>query len=142
MTVTGSPGGLSAARPACAELNRMKVARTACEATRFVAFRAMLVVLPLKRTPEPSKCASALSAQNTWFCARIRPMDKGADWHDLGSIEVLSRQPLQQIRAGGKRIALSFQNGQFGAISGVCNHAGGPLGVGQLEGELVVCPWH
>jgi len=81
-------------------------------------------------------------AQNTWFCVRIRRMDKGADWHDLGAAESLALQPLQQLRVGGKRIALSFQNGQFGAISGVCNHAGGPLGEGRLDGELAVCPWH
>jgi len=82
------------------------------------------------------------AAQNTWFCVRIRRMDKDADWHDLGAAELLAQQPLQELRAGGKRIALSFQNGQFGAISGVCNHAGGPLGQGRLDGELVVCPWH
>jgi nitrite reductase/ring-hydroxylating ferredoxin subunit/multimeric flavodoxin WrbA len=69
-------------------------------------------------------------------------MDKEADWHDLGAADQLALQPLQQIIAGGKRIALSFQSGQFGAISGVCNHAGGPLGEGRLDGELVVCPWH
>jgi nitrite reductase/ring-hydroxylating ferredoxin subunit/multimeric flavodoxin WrbA len=69
-------------------------------------------------------------------------MDKGEDWHDLGAAELLARRPLQELSAGGKKIALSFQNGQFGAISGVCNHVGGPLGQGRLEGDLVVCPWH
>lgn len=69
-------------------------------------------------------------------------MEQGAHWHDLGVAELLSQRPLQELTAGGKRIALSFQNGQFGAISGVCNHAGGPLGQGRLDGELVVCPWH
>ncbi len=83
-----------------------------------------------------------LALQNTWFCVRIRRMDKNAVWHDLGAAELLAQKPLQQVRAGGKWIALSFQNGQFGAISGVCNHAGGPLGHGRLDGELVVCPWH
>src|SRR5262249_40825415 len=28
------------------------------------------------------------------------------------------------------------------AINGVCNHAGGPLAKGTLEGDYVVCPWH
>ncbi len=69
-------------------------------------------------------------------------MDKGADWHDLGAAELLAQRPLQELSAGGKKIALSFQAGQFGAISGVCNHVGGPLGQGRLDGELVVCPWH
>jgi multimeric flavodoxin WrbA len=33
-------------------------------------------------------------------------------------------------------------NGRFAAISGACNHVGGPLGDGRLDGEYVVCPWH
>ena len=30
----------------------------------------------------------------------------------------------------------------FSALSGICNHVGGPLGHGRIEGEHVVCPWH
>ena len=63
-------------------------------------------------------------------------------WHDLGSVDELRRQPLQQITVGRTRIALSWQDGRFGAISGACNHVGGPLGDGHLDGEYVVCPWH
>mgnify|MGYP003466572989 CR=1 FL=1 len=40
------------------------------------------------------------------------------------------------------RLALSFKDGVFGAVSGVCNHAGGPLGEGRLDGDYIVCPWH
>ena len=63
-------------------------------------------------------------------------------WHDLGSIEELERHPLQQLTVGRTRIALSCLNGEFSAISGACNHAGGPLGDGRLDGDYVVCPWH
>jgi multimeric flavodoxin WrbA/nitrite reductase/ring-hydroxylating ferredoxin subunit len=69
-------------------------------------------------------------------------MEQPADWHDLGAVEQLARAPLQELIVRGKRIALSYQGGQFGAISGVCNHVGGPLGHGRLDGEYVVCPWH
>jgi len=48
-------------------------------------------------------------------------------WQDLGSIEELKRRPLTQINLGRMKIALSYVNGQFGAVSGTCNHAGGPL---------------
>lgn len=64
------------------------------------------------------------------------------DWHDLGRIEELKKQPLQQVRIGKTRVALSWQDGEFGAVSGTCNHVGGPLGEGTLDGEYVVCPWH
>lgn len=63
-------------------------------------------------------------------------------WHDLGLIADLSKYPLQQLEVAGKKIALIYKEGQFNAISGVCNHVGGPLGDGCLEGDYVVCPWH
>ncbi len=63
-------------------------------------------------------------------------------WHVLGSVESLQQKALQQIQIDRLKIALSYIDGKFGAISGVCNHVGGPLGEGTLEGELVVCPWH
>jgi nitrite reductase/ring-hydroxylating ferredoxin subunit len=63
-------------------------------------------------------------------------------WHDAGSAAELARTPLQQIQLHGTRLALSCVDGVFGAIHGNCNHAGGPLGQGSLEGDYVVCPWH
>ena len=63
-------------------------------------------------------------------------------WFDLGPAEELARHPLRQVTAGRVRLTLSCKDGQFGAISGVCNHVGGPLGEGHLDGEYVVCPWH
>lgn len=63
-------------------------------------------------------------------------------WADLGPVEELKRTPLRQVVLGRTRIALSWQDGRFGAVSGVCNHAGGPLGDGTLDGEYLVCPWH
>src|SRR4051812_28522688 len=69
-------------------------------------------------------------------------MSDAARWHDLGSVEELSRNSLRQISIGRTKIALTCQNGRFGAISGACNHAGGPLGDGRLDGDYVVCPWH
>ena len=65
-----------------------------------------------------------------------------ARWYDLGSVEDLAKHPLRQLTAGRVRIALSHKDGVFGAISGVCNHVGGPLGDGHLDGDYVVCPWH
>jgi len=63
-------------------------------------------------------------------------------WHELGPVEFLQQKSLQQIQIDRLKIALSYANGKFGAISGVCNHAGAPLGEGNLEGDLIVCPWH
>jgi len=64
------------------------------------------------------------------------------DWFDVGAEGDLQQRPLQEVRLGSKRIALVFKDGAFSAISGVCNHVGGPLGEGRIEGDYVVCPWH
>ena len=69
-------------------------------------------------------------------------MPTNAKWHRLGSIAVLQKTPLQQIDIDGKRIALSYSENQFGAISGDCLHFGGPLGNGTIQNDYVVCPWH
>ena len=63
-------------------------------------------------------------------------------WYNLGTAAELARKPLQQITIGRTRIALSYKDGRFGAISGACNHVGGPLGEGHCDGDYVVCPWH
>jgi len=68
--------------------------------------------------------------------------DTGSAFVDVGSAEELARRPLQTVTLGRTRIALVHRAGRFSAISGVCNHVGGPLGDGKLDGEWVVCPWH
>ncbi len=62
-------------------------------------------------------------------------------WHDLGPVEQFSR-PVTPVTVGKKRYAVTRQGERFGVISGICNHAGGPLGEGRCDGEYVVCPWH
>ena len=69
-------------------------------------------------------------------------MADGEDWVDIGAVEELSRLPVQRVLARRLPLALSFADGRFGAVSNVCNHAGGPLGEGALDGEYLVCPWH
>ena len=65
------------------------------------------------------------------------------NWHRLGPVEQFADKPLQQLKIGNRTIALSYCDGEFGAISGVCLHVGGPLGEGTLsDSGYVVCPWH
>ncbi len=42
----------------------------------------------------------------------------------------------------GEEIALFNVNGEFFAISNSCPHRNGPLGEGNLDGEIVSCPLH
>jgi len=65
------------------------------------------------------------------------------DWFDVGSEEeIRSGAAVREVRLGRTRVALVVAGGEITAISGVCNHVGGPLGEGTLEGDYVVCPWH
>src|SRR5262245_64249851 len=65
-----------------------------------------------------------------------------SDWVDIGSVEELRTRSVQEVTVRRTRIALVHRDGAFSAISGACNHAGGPLGQGTLDGDYVVCPWH
>ena len=69
-------------------------------------------------------------------------MEDEKEWRDAGSVEELSKKPVTEVSFGRRKIAVSHKDGVFGAVSGACNHVGGPLGQGRLDGEYVVCPWH
>src|ERR1041384_3647923 len=65
-----------------------------------------------------------------------------AMWHRLGTkAEVLTRVPYS-VKVDRHHVAVFFHDGAFRAISNICNHRGGPLSEGRLEGEFVTCPWH
>jgi nitrite reductase/ring-hydroxylating ferredoxin subunit/multimeric flavodoxin WrbA len=63
-------------------------------------------------------------------------------WQDIGAAEELASTALRQVAIGRTKIALIHRDGEWSALSGVCNHVGGPLGEGRLDGDYVVCPWH
>ena len=63
-------------------------------------------------------------------------------WINLGEVEELKKKPLQEIKIGMGKLALTYVNGEFGAVDGICIHANGSLGEGTLEGDIIVCPVH
>jgi nitrite reductase/ring-hydroxylating ferredoxin subunit/multimeric flavodoxin WrbA len=69
-------------------------------------------------------------------------MNTPAEWIDVGSADDFKRTALREAKLGDRLVAVSYKDGKFGVISNQCNHVGGPLGKGILEGEMVVCPWH
>ena len=46
------------------------------------------------------------------------------------------------VEADGKALALFNVDGGYYALDNACAHRGGPLGEGDLDGTVVVCPWH
>ena len=64
------------------------------------------------------------------------------NWIDIGSADELSATPLKRVTAMNRELAVSYKDAKFGVLSNTCNHVGGPLGKGRLDGEYIVCPWH
>jgi len=48
----------------------------------------------------------------------------------------------KQVVVNGHAIALFNVNGNYHAIEDTCCHRGAPLWEGDLEGTVVICPWH
>ncbi|MFY4730089.1 Rieske (2Fe-2S) protein [Nitrospira sp. BLG_2] len=44
--------------------------------------------------------------------------------------------------ANGKTLAIFNVDGTIHAINNTCCHREGPLGEGELDGDIVTCPWH
>ncbi len=46
------------------------------------------------------------------------------------------------VDAGGKVLALFNVDGSYFALDNDCPHRGGPLGEGDVDGTVSICPWH
>lgn len=46
------------------------------------------------------------------------------------------------VDADGTTLALFNVDGGIYALDNACAHRGGPLGEGDLDGAVIVCPWH
>lgn len=49
---------------------------------------------------------------------------------------------MKAVEVDGRRVALVNVEGMIYALDNNCPHQGGPLAAGQLQGEVITCPWH
>lgn len=49
---------------------------------------------------------------------------------------------IKDVRIGSQRLVLCRQRDEYFVLDGVCSHAGGPLCRGEIDGAVLVCPWH
>jgi nitrite reductase/ring-hydroxylating ferredoxin subunit/multimeric flavodoxin WrbA len=63
-------------------------------------------------------------------------------WHHLGDRSALLARVPFALKLDRHRIAVFHHDGAFRAIADNCNHRGGPLSEGRINGEYVMCPWH
>ena len=62
---------------------------------------------------------------------------KVADTTDIG----VGRMKLCEV-AGRMILVVHAQNGEWSALDEMCPHRGGPLSEGQLDQNILTCPWH
>lgn len=60
----------------------------------------------------------------------------------VASASELPRGSSKLVEANGQAVALFNVDGEYFAIDDACPHAGGPLNEGDLDGNVVTCPWH
>ena len=60
----------------------------------------------------------------------------------VGSLAALPPGTVMEAEINGATYAVCNTAGELRAFDGVCPHAGGPLGQGNLEDGRLICPWH
>jgi len=65
-----------------------------------------------------------------------------AEFVKVARLSELTPGSAKVVEVMGKSIALFNVGGKIYATDNTCLHQGGPLGEGELMGEVVVCPWH
>jgi len=69
-------------------------------------------------------------------------MNSDADYVTVAQVVHAPPGTCRTVEVDGIFLALCNVNGTFRAVDNTCPHAGGPLGEGCLNGDLIVCPWH
>jgi pyruvate oxidase len=63
-------------------------------------------------------------------------------WTKVAEPGAVAEKALLRVKAGDKVLALACLEGQLSAIDDRCPHFGASLSDGEIEGGVVVCPWH
>jgi nitrite reductase (NADH) small subunit len=69
-------------------------------------------------------------------------MDSPFLYITVAQVDEIPPGTCRTVEVDGLFLALCNVNGIFRAVDNTCPHAGGPLGEGTLDGEVLECPWH
>ena len=61
---------------------------------------------------------------------------------EVGSPSDFPEGELKRVQAKGMPVLVVRYRDELHAISSTCSHAGGPLDEGELQDDIVECPWH
>ncbi len=65
-----------------------------------------------------------------------------AEFVKVATLSELPAGRAKSVEVRGTPIALYNVGGAIRATVGTCPHRGGPLGDGDLEANVITCPWH
>ena len=69
-------------------------------------------------------------------------MDSNPDYVTVAQIDQIPPGTCRTVEVEGILLALCNVNGTFLAVDNTCPHAGGPLGEGSMDEDVLECPWH
>jgi nitrite reductase (NADH) small subunit len=61
---------------------------------------------------------------------------------NAGPLTEIPPGAVKEVEAGDATYVVCNVDGTLHCMSGICPHAGGPLGQGILDGNTLMCPWH
>ncbi len=64
------------------------------------------------------------------------------EWVTVAKTNDIADGEMMEADLDGKIIAIAHVGENFYAIAGECPHQGGPIAEGELDGDIVTCPWH
>jgi len=65
-----------------------------------------------------------------------------ADWKRVATLEECPPGSLRPVMVGSDPVVLANVDGAFYAVRDRCSHEEYPLSEGDLEGSILVCPFH
>ncbi len=65
-----------------------------------------------------------------------------AEFQTVAKASEVAPGEMKLVEVGGEEVVIANVGGEYFAFSNTCTHEGGPLSDGELEGDIVTCPWH
>ena len=65
-----------------------------------------------------------------------------AEFRTVAKASEVAPGEMKLVEVDGDEVVVANVDGEFFAFSNTCTHEGGPLSDGELEGDIVTCPWH
>lgn len=63
-------------------------------------------------------------------------------FHHAATTDEIPVGACKVVQLGRRFVAIFNVDGDFHAVDHECPHEGGPLGHGDVDGRIVLCPWH